>query len=511
MDRITAILLADLQHVTAELGSDGGKLSPSIYDTAQVLRFSPPEDPKPVIDWLLSEQASDGGWGHPEVPHTRDAPTLAALLALRAAGTGHRVERAIKAAEAFIRNQGVYWGDPLPEDIPVGVELLVPALIQQAGAYGITIAREPYAALMRLGERRRQVIARMGFPAGSTPSHSWEGLGVPATVDVLDGSGGVGHSPTATAAWLHAMKDTASFQKEKAAARAYLEQASAVTESGIPGLVPTVWPIANFERVWGLFALHMSGLLTHPMLRPTVERQIDQIEANLGPNGLGMGGSNWFTGDGDTTGTALALLGAAGRRSDIKIIQRFASSQPGAFYTFIGEMQHSISATAHAAHGLAMLGGDVGDSIELLLSQRTRDLRWTGDKWQASWLYLTSHIIALLCDAGRANDALETLPGLLAHQRPDSSWGSIQPSMEDTTYAVQILTLLDRAGVLPAEGRAALASATRWVAQNYRPFVFESERCWMGKELYTPFRVVRVLVLSALLSSTAWATLERAA
>lgn len=42
MDRITDILLTDLRHLIADLGKGGGMISPSIYDTAQVLRMAPP-------------------------------------------------------------------------------------------------------------------------------------------------------------------------------------------------------------------------------------------------------------------------------------------------------------------------------------------------------------------------------------------------------------------------------------------------------------------------------------
>ena len=38
MDHTTDILLADLRHVIADLGKNGGQISPSVYDTAQVIQ-----------------------------------------------------------------------------------------------------------------------------------------------------------------------------------------------------------------------------------------------------------------------------------------------------------------------------------------------------------------------------------------------------------------------------------------------------------------------------------------
>ncbi|MGZ3460890.1 MAG: hypothetical protein ACXU86_20575, partial [Archangium sp.] len=67
LERFIAQLQADLQ----TLGAQGGILTPSIYDTAQVLRDAPPEDPRPAIGWLLRQQRPDGGWGSELMPLAR--------------------------------------------------------------------------------------------------------------------------------------------------------------------------------------------------------------------------------------------------------------------------------------------------------------------------------------------------------------------------------------------------------------------------------------------------------
>jgi halimadienyl-diphosphate synthase len=510
MNRMTTILFADLQHLINELGNDGGLISPSVYDTAQVLRYAPPNDIQPVVAWLIEQQAADGGWGSPEAPRTRDLPTLAALLALQTRGEGRLVQQAIRAGLTFIALQGQYWHGPLPEDIPVGVELLLPRLLDQAAEHGIYIDHAPYSELIQLGQRRRAMVASIRLQAGTTPSHSWEALDLPPTTDIIDGSGGVGHSPAATAAWLYATRNDSNLASERRAAQRYLENAAHATGSTIKGIVPTVWPITNFERVWGLFALQIAGMLDHPLLEPLVQQQLRSVEQSLQTDGIGM--SDWFVGDGDITGTTLTMLAAAGRYYDPAIIQRFAPRHPGAYNTYIGELQHSLSATAHAAHALMLLDEDASAPLQFLLEHRNQHGIWTGDKWHTSWLYLTGHTVAALCEAGMAKDALRTLPYVLSHQHEDGAWGSRGASMEETAYAAQLLATLDRAGVLPEGGSRALKAATHWMTTHYRPLAPDNEQVWIGKELYRPIRVVRAFTLSALLSTVLEPVeLERAA
>jgi len=71
--------LAELQSLMADLGKAGGLISPSIYDTAQVLRlYPPPEGPEPTLDWLLQQQQADGGWGDPSVSYARAGDNFSA-------------------------------------------------------------------------------------------------------------------------------------------------------------------------------------------------------------------------------------------------------------------------------------------------------------------------------------------------------------------------------------------------------------------------------------------------
>src|SRR5262245_16597040 len=104
MNRTIDLLITDLRYLVGDLGKDGGLTSPSIYDTAQVLRLSSAsESTSATLDWLLGQQKADGGWGDPAIPLTRDVPTLATILTLSRHGnhTG-RHDSALQAGLAFL-------------------------------------------------------------------------------------------------------------------------------------------------------------------------------------------------------------------------------------------------------------------------------------------------------------------------------------------------------------------------------------------------------------------------
>jgi hypothetical protein len=492
------ILLSDLQHIISELGCDGGLMSPSIYDTAQVLRLAPPDDAGPALEWLLTQQQVDGGWGTAIHSHARDLPTLAAILALEAYPETPRRQVAIQAGLAFLRRQAAIWVGPLPNDLPVGLELLLPYLLEEAAKLSLHIPLSHYQPLVDLGRQRRRQIAALPMQPATTPVHSWEALGTEANPALLDTAGSIGHSPSATAAWLHRAHADEHLDQARTIAKRYLQQASAATGVGISGVVPTVWPIAPFEQIWSLYALQLGGLLHNPILRRSVQQQVDALARKLSPEGIGM--SDYFTPDGDCTAVAIAILAHAGRRFDTDALSRFADLDSGAYYTYIGEMNRSLSATAHAAHTLQLIGKSPTAALNYLMERQSPLKQWTGDKWHASWLYLTGHTVHALIDAGRHNDALTALPVLLEHQHANGGWGVTTSSGEETAHATLALLAYEQAGILPKHGHHALAQAQQWLFSAYKPFVESSNSCWIGKEVYCPRRVAQAFQTTATLA-----------
>ena len=496
MNRMLDLLITDLRHLVSDLGKDGGLTSPSIYDTAQVLRLAPAsENTCATLDWLLAQQKADGGWGNPAIPLTRDVPTLATVLALsRYENRASNTDSALQAGLAFLARQAPQWRAPLSDDIPSAVELLLPRLLEDAAAAGLNLDQAPYSDLIAFGRRRRQMIARLRPLAGTAAVHSWEAWGSCPDPAVIDGSGGVGHSPAATAAWLHAAGDRPDLADLRVAAERYLVGAATSTGMGVPGVMPNAWPIARTEQATALYGILLAGLIDHPTLNDSIQPILTDLARAITP--IGLGTSDYFVTDGDDTAMALACL--AGRRKvSIEPMLHFAIDSH--FSTYVGELQPSLSVTAHAIHALALLGKPATKASSYLRERQQADGSWSGDKWNGSWLYTTCHTLAALLSTDHC-DLESVLTSIRADQRADGGWGLIASSSEETAYAVMGLLLLARAGELPADGRTALKRAAAFLEQRYRPFKEETTAVWLAKEPYRPRRVSRAFEISALLA-----------
>jgi hypothetical protein len=90
--------------------------------------------------------------------------------------------------------------------------------------------------------------------------------------------------------------------------------------------------------------------------------------------------------------------------------------------------------------------------------------------------------------------ALQTL---LAHQQGDGGWGTEGASAEETGYAILALRMLIHTPLCTAAVRQSLERAERWMLSAYRPFDAPLRPCWLGKELYRPYRLARVIELAA--------------
>jgi len=490
-------VLTELRSLIADLGKDGGIISPSVYDTAQVLRYCPAVDSRAVVDWLLGQQQADGGWGDPLIPIARPVPTLATLLALQRYRGEKRVRQTVEAGERWLELAGAEWPAEVPADIPVGNELLLPTLLVDAALVGLRVSAKPYAALIALGERRRQLIAKLAPRPGTPAAHSWEAWGTLPDRRLMDTIGSIGHSPAATAAWLHAARGRDDLRAERGMAEGYLAQAATATGTGISGVVPTVWPIDRFEQTGGLYALLLAGLLRHCQLRSVIEPQVAALNRAFQTNGIGF--SDWFVPDGDDTTMALAVVRAGDQPRTLASLQHFAVGDH--WCTYHGEMHPSASVVAHALHVLDIFGETGHTAAEVYLAgQQSSDGRWR-DKWNASWLYATSHDLFALQNAACSPATRSASRALLAGQSSGGGWGSQRVSAEETAYALMALDMLalsgyDRQAVDPARERG-----KRWLISQYQPNKPVLSACWLGKEIYRPHRVARAYELAAVLQS----------
>ena len=495
MTSVPDTMVSHLRMIISSLREDGGLMSPSIYDTAQAVRFSPPRNgARQTLDWLLMQQHDDGGWGDPAAPKTRDVPTIASVLALHTFRDQVRSEEARRRGLAFLQGQAALWDEPLADDLPVGVELIMPRLLEDAEAEGLALPTAQYSQLVPLGIRKRQQITKLNPLAGTPPAFSWEAWGTTPDPALLDASGGVGHNPAATAYWLKLAAGRKDLAPQIAAAQQYLERAGRATRVGVAGVMPTAWPIDRYEQAFVLHTLLVAGLLDHPQLQDVVHPQLQDLSAaTIRADGLGF--SDYFTPDGDDTAAAIATLRAAGYPSSFSSLDGFRAS--GHFIGYHGEFQASHSLTARAIHAMYLFDEDTAGLQEYLLKSQLADGRWPGDKWHTSWVYATLLAVFALQQSGPrysaslhlAIDALET------YQHADGGWGPRGVSvMTDTAYAALALYVLRESGQV---NWSRLERAHHWLLENYLPFDYHLEQGWLNKQQYTPYRIDWGFALSA--------------
>lgn len=494
------VQFAELQSLVANLGKDGGLVSPSIYDTAQVIRcYPPPEGAQPAIEWLLQQQHGDGGWGEPSTPYARDVPTLAAILALHSAQEPTH-QATIDAGLDFLEQQAEQWSDLPIDALPIATEMILPYLIEEANRTGLAVDCKPYARLYHLRDRKCRMISAKPLDVGSPPTYSWEALARPAHSISPDCSGGIGHSPAATAAWLAQAEVHPDLSDACTTARQYLQKAATATGVGIPGVVPNVWPITGFELTYGPYALLVTSLLHMPAMQKVIAPLLDELWRVM-QHGHGVSFGEHFTADVDDTGLATAVLQATSRSVGPSAVLQFKKGDH--FCTFHNELNPSLFANAHALYGLAHAGERHPTAEKFLRERQCSDGSWLADKLHGSWLYTTLEVVLALSHLGYEVEVQKAAEALVCHQHPNGGWGhGVSATRLETSYGLITLSTIEQRGLLDEAGKATLRRGYQWLNHIYHPYQLAKENLWLGKELYSPYRVDRVYELSALLSVT---------
>lgn len=499
MGRVVDILVHDLSGLLGEVGHAGGRVSPSVYDTALIARLAPPkEGPEPALDWLLSQQQGDGGWGSPRYPLGRDLPTLAAVLALWELRRDARGRDACAAGLAFLRIQSPQWSS-IAEDIPLSLELTLPALVQEAISAGLDVSIEPYRLLTEVGEKKRKRFAQTKVTRATPPSYAWEALDLSASDDLIDEAGSVGTSPAATAAWLSRARRGQVAAALRRDAELYLERAAEATGTGVPGVVPLVFPVDRFEQAWSLLAVLSSGAAASPQVRATAQAIAGDLARGVTP--LGMAHTDCFGPDGDDTSCGVAALRLSGHAVTLDCVRRFEGEEH--FFTHFGERNPGVSTNAHALYAVSLCGEDSPVAREFLLSRQAPDGRFLADKFYASWLYATHRATLALRATEDAAALAKIAVALCDRQHEDGGYGAgPAPTGVETAYGLLALRSLAGKRVRPGELGSRIARARGWLLSHYRPFHRDDTPLWIGKELYAMPRVDRATELAAMLAAS---------
>lgn len=479
-----------MHHLLKEIDPGQSQMTNTAYDTAWVARLCELDEPMPeqALEWIRSQQLSDGSWGasEPRYYHDRLVCTLAAMTALarrKEAQDRVRLRRAQWALETAIKGLKA---DPAGET--VGFEMIVPTLLAEAEALGVIQCQDD-SLLGQLARRRAAKLAAL--PGGTisrfvTVAFSAEMVG-PDGLHLLDvenlqeANGSVANSPAATAFFaLHVRQDPAALGYLRGVAN--------------DGAVPYVAPIEVFERTWPLWNLALTGPLDDESLA-LCQPHLDFLEAEWKP-GEGIAACAGLTLlDGDDTSLTYEVLTRFGRPVNLETVLGYEEDDH--FRCYALEANASISTNVHVLGALRQTGlrvqhPSVQKVLRFLRRMQHLQMFWF-DKWHISPYYPTSH--AVIACAGYDDDLVDdAVYWILETQNQDGSWGYYMPTAEETAYCLQALVIWKRhKGQVPNH---VLKRGAVWLADHMEP---PYPLLWIGKCLYCPVLVVRSAILSALM------------
>ncbi|MCP4130883.1 MAG: hypothetical protein GY754_07860 [bacterium] len=493
MKDISQMLIKDLRNTLSSLNTSEGSMSASLYETARALCFRP-NNIHETLDWIISRQKNDGGWGLPACEISRDVPTLAAILALHRFGAAEKTKTAAQAGLEYLGKSAGKW--LANEEPPNGAELFIPGMVKDAKEAGLSIPHEQYAALIEMGGNRIELIRTYFHPEKTKAiAASWEDWGITADPALVDSAGSVGHSPATTAAWLKMAGDNPALAEQAAAAVNYLTRSAGATGVGIPEVLPAAFPSYRFEQSFSLWALLAAGLLKAPEL----EDVVTPLAKNLVPaiQASGIGASDSFQPDGDDTGAALGVARALGFQVDVSILRQFEKGDHFCAWSF--EMQSALSVSARALCTLSAFGEAAPLSLEKIISEQLPNGRWEGDKWQSSWIYTTMHCVLALSEWNKLEAAEKGAVALIKNQQKDGGWGMDNSTPIETAFALIALQDMGRKGFQSTAFKQSREQALTFLLDKYSSEAF-TDMLWLAKDEYSPQNIDRVFILAAILA-----------
>ncbi|MBI5294812.1 MAG: cyclase [Chloroflexi bacterium] len=473
------------------------QMSPSAYDIAWIARMNEvaPDISNAALFWLAENQLGDGSWGAkaPFYYHDRVISTLSAMIALSRRGRRlhdkKQIESGLMALERITTNatKGLMAD---PNGATIGFEMIVPTLIKEAEQLGI-IKQQGDRILGRLQKLRKTKLEKMAsykISRNVTMAFSAEMAGIDnqALLDIdnlQENNGSVGHSPSATAYFATYIRPS----DEKA-----LKYLREVITPG--GSVPTLYPFEVYEIAWVVWNLALTETCRRDK-EGYFGNLLNYLQNTWDPQkGIALS-SGFSVPDGDNTCVTFDLLSRFGRNVSIDGLLSFEQKEHFRCYELEADLSSSVN--IHALGALYSAGyqyqhPSVQKIVRFLESRQSQEGYWF-DKWHISPYYTTSHVSMIGSLYGL--DIIDKAASwILNTQRPDGSWGFYSPTVEETAYCTQALSILRKHGIkIP---KSVIKKGAEWIRSNQEK---PCDLFWIGKGLYAGNVVVRSVMLSALL------------
>ncbi|KAH6625504.1 ent-copalyl diphosphate/ent-kaurene synthase [Boeremia exigua] len=524
-----------IQRIFKSYDAQYGQSSASIqvYDTAWVAMVTKTVDGKKKwafpesFDYLLRAQLPDGNWSSHSTSQTVGIlDTSAALLALLRHLTdplqiddvsSEAIRKGADSAINSLRSQLEQWNDVFDTN-HIGVELIVPALLEYLEAEGLFFEFQSKKMLLQMHAAKlaRFKLESVYGPTPSTALHSLEAFIGKIDFDKVAHHifrGSMLASPSSTAAYL-----THASSWDDGAER-YLRH---IIKEGMghgDGSVAGTYPITYFEYSWTISTLLRSGFtvsdLECPALHGMAQVLLDGFKEDRGIIGFAPRAV-----DVDDTAKGLLALRLLEKTEGVSpkvMIKVFERADH--FTTFGSERDPSFTSHCHvllallAQENVAEYAPQIEKAVKFMCNAWwTSDYR-IKDKWHLSHLYPTMLLVQAFTDVLALVDRGELLflnenlrwqisislfqacHRTLLEQRQDGSWSEMP---EQTAYAILALAEARRvcffSSILPAL-QASIDRAITFLKDS--PDHWAVDHNWTSKTAYNVRFVAEAYILAA--------------
>ncbi|KAK3367921.1 hypothetical protein B0H63DRAFT_424064 [Podospora didyma] len=515
-----------------------GSMTCSFYDTAWISMVAKTIDGRKTwlfpssFDLVFDQQNTDGSWDdHGSVETDGILNTVAGMLALcehrgdAAYPESELDDRLSRASYALAqRLQRLKLGSAAI--LPVGFEMLLPALLHLLQARGVEVQFPAGAVLMEILKKKLARVNLENIYAGkkSTILHSLEAFIGHIDFDRLSQHKVVGSmmaSPASTAAYL---MNVSTWDDE---AEAYLRHVVAAGTGTGSGGVPSAFPSTYFEMSWVVATLLENGYSQADLGIGNLEVVRETLARELTAGSGLIGFARFMEPDADDTAkslTVLNLLGTAVASTKLLSLAERSSTHGFHFVTYEAERDASITTNCNCLTALCT-GSDAnehGDIIEMtmrfLCNAWKKDPSGIRDKWHISPYYpmmlLSQSLTSALCLWAEGNMVQEPstdsildgvillyqlLLRMLRCQEEDGSWSG---KREITAYAViaisRIAVLPMTLSILP-QISSSLERGRAYLRQYLEPSTkLDPEHIWIEKVTYGSRNLSQAFLLAAL-------------